>query len=110
MSTPERMMAIRRLFLAKLEKMPSDMQHNDRVEMARKELDKSLGPIWRMEVEQAGVELDPTGDMLERMDKLPEATKEEGFQGDDIPQMTLKKKPKKEQSIVHTFMKIFHGK
>ena len=64
------MMAIRRLYLAKLDKMPSDLPHEERCELARKELDKVLGPIWRDEVEAAGEQLDPTGDMIERLDKL----------------------------------------
>lgn len=106
MSTPERMAAIRRLFLAKLEKMPADMSHDVRVEMARKELDKVLGPVWRMEVEDAGEDLDPTGDMISRMDKLPEATREEGFHGDDVPGP---EKPKKKESIIQMLMSFLHG-
>lgn len=106
MSTPERMMAIRRLFLAKLEKMPSDMQHKLRVEMARKELDKVLGPMWRMEVEDAGCELDPTGDMLDRVDKLPEATRDAGYHGDDVPPP---EKSKDKDSVLAMLMKLLHG-
>ena len=113
MSSPERMGKIRRLFLAKLEKMPSDMPHEKRVEAARFELDQVLGPEWRKEVEEAGVDLDPTGDMAERLDRLPMATREAGFHGDDIP---MKNKPKEEDkedegtSIIIRLMKFIHGK
>lgn len=108
MSVPERMAAIRRLFLAKLEKMPAHLDHEVRVELARRELDRALGPIWRKEVEDAGLELDPTGDMLERLDKLPMATREAGYHGDDVepPQ------PKKEgrNGMIVKLMQFFHGK
>ena len=106
MSIPERMSAIRRLFLAKLDKMPSDMPHEHRVECARKELDKVLGLGWRDEVQEAGLELDPTGDMTERLDKLPMATREEGFHGDDVPSP---EKKKSKGSVVKLLMKFLHG-
>jgi hypothetical protein len=106
------MMAIRRLYLAKLDKMPSDLPHEERCELARKELDKVLGPIWRDEVEAAGEQLDPTGDMIERLDKLPEATREAGYHGDDVvPPVLNKKEEEKEDknSILLKLIKFLHG-
>ena len=99
MSTPERMKAIRRLFLAKLEKMPSEMKHEMRIEMARKALDKDLGMSWRDEVKEAGPELDPTGDML------PKATRDEGYHGDDVPEPVKNKK-----GMIKQLIEYFHGK
>lgn len=107
MSHPERMSAIRRLFLAKLAKMPSDMEHEERVESARSELDKVLGDSWRKEVEDAGMELDPTGDMQEKLDKLPMATRDAGYHGDDVPPPEKKKKkPVEKDSIIMRIIKI----
>jgi hypothetical protein len=114
MSEPRRMAAIRRLFLTKLEKQPSDAPHELRVERARKELDKALGPIWREEVRKAGVELDPTGDMIEkddmqeRLDNLPMATRDEGYQGLDVEEpVERKKKPEEKDSMFVRLVKIF---
>ena len=85
MSDPRRIAAMRRLFITKLNATPSHKPHEERVEMARKELDKALGPVWRDEVEGAGFGMDPTGDMGSRLDRLQDATKEAGFSGDDVP-------------------------
>lgn len=111
MSEPRRMAAIRRLFLAKLAKMPSDMPQEMKVEAARRELDKTLGPIWRDEVDDAGFGMDPTGDMKERLDKLPCATREAGFSGEDVPPPTKKKSEEpKGKSMLHRLMMFFNGK
>ena len=113
MSHPERMAAIRRLFLSKLEKVDEDMPHDMRIEMARKDLDKVLGASWREEVRAAGVELDPTGDMgcdmQERLDKLPIATRDAGFHGDDVPPPMKKKKEHGSKSIIVRLMKLFQS-
>ena len=101
MSTPQRIAAIRRIYLAKLAKMPAEMPHDERRDTCRKELDKVLGPVWREEVAASGEELDPTGDMFDRLDKTEEATKDEGYQGDDVPP------PHK--SIIKKLMAFFHG-
>ncbi len=107
MSVPQRIAAIRRLFLAKLEKMPADMPHEERVEASRRELDKVLGPSWREEVEAAGAHMDPTGDMQERLDKLPMVTREEGYHGDDVPPPIPKKKEEDdEEGITVRIMKV----
>lgn len=117
MAVPQRLQAIRRLFLAKLEKVRDDLPHKMRSEMARKELDKVLGPVWREEVEAAGFQLDPTGDMgcdmEERLDKLPMATREEGYHGDDVPPPTKKKseedEEKEKDSIIIKLIRLIHG-
>ncbi len=100
-----RLAAIRRLYLSKLEKMPSDMPHEQRCESARTELDKVLGTSWRDEVEEAGEELDPTGDMLSLMDRLPEATREAGFKGDDIPEPKRTKSKEEVMGILTEYFK-----
>ena len=108
MAEPRRMSAIRRLFISKLDAMPSDVPHSIRVEMARSELDKALGPMWREEAKEAGHMMDPTGDMLERMDKLPEATCEAGYAGEDVPPP---EKKMKHNPVIIKLMKFFgHGK
>ena len=93
MSDPRRISAIRRLYLAKLEHMPSNIPYEDRCEGAKRKLDEVLGPMWREEVKNIG--LDPTGgaDMDNNLDsfydRLSNATRDEGYHGDDSPHAPL---------------------
>ena len=108
MSDPQRIASIRRLFLAKLEKISEEMPYEERVECARKELDNDLGPMWREEVKR--IDLDPTGEKMEEKadsfyDRLSSATREEGYHGDDVPSA-----PRDKKSIILKLMEFFHGK
>lgn len=103
----DRVRALKRLFTAQLDKQPSDLPHEVRVERARKVMDKKLGPIWREEIKALGE--DPTGpDMSAQMDefaeRLRQETREEGFHGDDVPcepeAEHLKKKHKPDSIMV----------
>ena len=109
MSVPRRMAALRRLFLAKLEDMPSDMPEEARAEAARNELDNVLGPEWRKEVEDAGFGMDPTGDEGDSMaNRLQQASVNEGFDGGNIPEAPKVEKLDK-ASLIERLSKFIHG-
>ena len=110
MSEPRRLAAIRRLYLAKLSEQPSDMSPERKEEAAKAELDKCLGSMWRDEIGDAGFGMDPIGDMEDRIDLLPGATRDAGFSGDDVqpPVEHKKSKPDAEDSILMKLMKFFH--
>ena len=122
MSEPRRIAAIRRLYLAKLENMPSSMSYEERVQGAKRALDKVLTPQWREEVKAIG--LDPTdGAELEQCtenfyDRLTTATQEEGYKGEDVPpapkgvnEIERRKDDKDDNSgIIAMLMKLIHGK
>jgi hypothetical protein len=78
MSTPGRIADIRRVFLAKLDKIPQDIPEEIRVKLAKEQLDEAV-PGWRDEVKAAGHGMNPTGG-----DDLEEATKDVGYMGDDV--------------------------
>lgn len=104
MSTPERIGSIKRLYQARLAKMPAEMPFEERCECAKKDLDKMLGPMWRKEMELYGENLDPTGEVTEEKltKRLKKATRKEGYQGEDVHP------PHK--SIVKQLMIFFKGK
>ena len=114
MSDPRRISAIRRLYLAKLEHAPNNIPYEERCEFAKSKLDESLGPIWREEVKNIG--LDPTGgeDMEMKLDtfydRLSSETRKEGYHGDDVPPAPKQeKRPKKKDNIILTLVKLLHG-
>ena len=116
MSDVDRIVAIRKLFISKMEKMPADMPHEERIEKAKLALDKVLGPIWRDEIED--VDLDPIGDKqtnsLEPFyDKLRKALQDEGHHGGDTPcapeDASELNKRKDKDSIIGRIMAFIHG-
>lgn len=113
MSDMDRIRALNRLFQAKLDKMPADMPYEDRIECAKKEMDKCLGPIWREEIKVAGVSpIDEDKKMDNFYDRVHKLTREEGYHGDDVPEGPKGEEEKRrrgKKSIIMNIIKFLHG-